>query len=80
MAFPVNCELEDHAPEGEALHAIIEDYAANQQKWFDDFVAVVLKMSSNGYEDSDLTTNVFDFNGYLAHWYLKNKRLIGPLC
>ena len=65
VAFPVNCEKEDHAPEGEPLYAIIDDYAANQQKWFDDFVAVVHKMTANGYEISALTTNAFDFNSHL---------------
>ena len=58
-----DCELEDYSPEGEPLYAIIDDYAQNQQKWFDDFVTVVAKMSSNGY--SDLTTNEFDFNQFL---------------
>ena len=58
-----DCELEDYAPEGEPLYAIIDDYAQNQQKWFDDFVVVVSKMSANGYQT--LTTNTFDFNQYL---------------
>ena len=58
-----DCELEDYAPEGEPLYAIIDDYAQNQQKWFDDFVTVVAKMSSNGY--SELTTNEFDFDQFL---------------
>ena len=73
VAFPVNCELEDHAPEGEPLYAIIDDYAANQQKWFDDFVGVVRKMTANGYEVSSLTTNAFDFNSHLDHWLENNK-------
>ena len=58
-----DCEKEDYAPEGEPLYAIIDDYAQNQQKWFDDFVVVVTKMSANGYQT--LTTNDFDFNQYL---------------
>ena len=58
-----DCELEDYAPEGEPLYKIIDDYAQNQQKWFDDFVTVVIKMSSNGH--SNLTTNEFDFSQFL---------------
>ena len=60
-----NCPKEDYAPEGEPLYAIVDDYAKNQQKWFDDFIAIMHKMSSNGYEDSDLKTNSFDFKGIL---------------
>ena len=55
------CPLETYAPEGEKLHEIVEDYATNQQKWFDDFVNVLHKMSANGYEENNLTLNQFEF-------------------
>jgi len=63
VAHP-ECELEDYAPEGEPLYSIIDDYALNQQKWFDDFVSAVDKMSANGYDA--LTTTDFDFSAMLA--------------
>ena len=56
-----NCSLEEYAPEGEKLHEIVEDYAANQQKWFDDFVDVLHKMSANGYGKTELNQNKFNF-------------------
>ena len=56
-----NCSLEEYAPQGEKLHEIVEDYAANQQKWFDDFVDALQKMSANGYEEDNLTLNQFEF-------------------
>ena len=61
QVFP-NCTLEAYAPEDEKLHEIVEDYAANQQKWFDDFVDAMHKMSANGYEEDSLTLNQFEFS------------------
>jgi hypothetical protein len=67
MTYPHLCKKETHAPEGEALHKIVEDYAANQQKWFDDFIPIIHKMSANGYKDSDLKTYDFDFESMLKY-------------
>ena len=58
-----DCELKDYAPEVELLYAIIDDYAQNQQNWFNGFVTVVHKISINGY--SCLTTNELNFNQFL---------------
>jgi len=59
VSITPNCPIEDHAPEGEKLHSIVEDYADKPQKWFDDFVEVIEKMLSNGYSD-ELLINNFD--------------------
>jgi len=66
MTYPHKCGKETHAPEGEALHKIVEDYASNQQKWFDDFIPIVHKMSANGYKESDLKTYDFSFESMLS--------------
>ena len=60
MAEP-NCDMEDYAPEGESLHTIVDDFADNPQKWMDEFIPTLSKMSANGYTESDLTVNDFNF-------------------
>ena len=67
MTYPHLCKEETHAPEGEPLYKIVEDYSANQQKWFDDFIPIVHKMSANGYKDSDLKTYDFNFESMLSY-------------
>merc|ERR1711953_1628789 len=67
MTYPHKCKEETHAPEGEPLYKIVEDYSANQQKWFDDFIPIVHKMSANGYKDSDLKTYDFNFESMLSY-------------
>ena len=59
------CKKEEYAPEGEKLYEIIEDYAANQQKWFNDFIDVIHKMSAKGYKAKHLKTYDFDFKSML---------------
>ena len=49
----VDCGLNDHAPEGEALHEIVEDFAENQDHWIRDFLTAFDKMSRNGNTDLD---------------------------
>merc|ERR1712038_74290 len=66
MTYPHKCGKETHAPEGEALHKIVEDYASNQQKWFDDFIPIIHRMSANGYKESDLKTYDFSFESMLS--------------
>ena len=36
------------------LHKIFEEYAADNQKWIDDFAPALEKMLSNGYDNNDL--------------------------
>ena len=49
------CPLEDYAPEGEPLYTIVDDFADHQDKWFEDFLPTLEKMTENGYESGDLT-------------------------
>ena len=65
--YPNQCKEETHAPEGEPLYKIVLDYADDQQKWFDDFIPIIHKMSANGYKDSDLKTYDFDFESMLKY-------------
>merc|ERR1712038_1732160 len=65
--YPNQCKEETHAPEGEPLYKIVLDYAGDQQKWFDDFIPIIHKMSANGYKDSDLKTYDFDFESMLKY-------------
>ena len=48
--FP-KCNKEDYAPEGEPLHAIVDDFADNQSVWFEEFIPALEKMVENGYDD-----------------------------
>ena len=48
--FP-KCNKEDYAPEGEPLHAIVDDFADNQSEWFEEFIPALEKMVENGYDD-----------------------------
>ncbi len=52
-----DCNKKDYAPQGEPLYLIIEDYAANAQKWLNMFVQALSKMSANRYLSQDLTPN-----------------------
>jgi len=45
-----DCPLQDMmTEEGKPLHTVVEEYAANQQLWLDDFLAAMVKMQANGY-------------------------------
>ena len=43
-------------PEGtnDPIHAVFEEYAADQSKWVDDFIPTYEKMLSNGYNRSNI--------------------------
>lgn len=47
----VDCGLNEYAPEGEALHKIVDEFADHQDKWIADFLAAFDKMSKNGNAD-----------------------------
>ena len=40
------------------LSTVFEEYAANQEKWYSDFVDVFEKMLNNGYDETSLTENI----------------------
>ena len=42
-----NCGVEDYAPEGEPLYQIVDDFADHQDKWFEEFVPTLEKMTEN---------------------------------
>ena len=52
----------EYPPGSTPLYQIFEEYAADQQKWVDDFFPTMEKMLSNGYDDlvqgPDQTTGV----------------------
>ena len=51
-------------PDGSTpLHEIFEEYAADQQKWVNDFVPALEKMLSNGYNDEDLVDAPDQYTG-----------------
>ena len=45
------------------LHQIFEEYAADQQKWVNDFIPTLEKMLSNGYKDNDLVDAPDQYTG-----------------
>ena len=49
------CGVEDYAPEGEPLYQIVDDFADHQNKWFEEFVPTLEKMTENGYQSEELT-------------------------
>ena len=49
-----DCEMEDYAPEGVELNAIVDEFADDQQAWLEVFVPTLEKMLANGYENEDL--------------------------
>lgn len=46
-AGPMDCPLQTYAPEGEPLHAVVEEYADEQDAWMRDFLPAVQKMVEN---------------------------------
>ena len=40
------------------LSTVFEEYAADQEKWYSDFVDVFEKMLNNGYDETSLTENI----------------------
>ena len=46
----VDCGLNEYAPEGEALHKIVDEFADNQDIWIADYLIAFDKMSKNGNE------------------------------
>ena len=51
------CQLNSMSyPEGtnDPIHAVFEEYAADQSKWVDDFIPTYEKMLSNGYNRSNI--------------------------
>ena len=51
----VDCPKQNYAPEGEPLYQIIEEYADNQDLWYQDFLTALDKMSMNGNDPTQLT-------------------------
>ena len=51
-------------PDGSTpLHAIFDEYAADQQKWVNDFVPTLEKMLSNGYKEGELVDAPDQYTG-----------------
>ena len=46
-AGPVDCPLQEYAPEGEPLHAIVEEYADSQDAWLEFFLPGLEHMLAN---------------------------------
>ena len=44
FAGPIDCLLQTYAPEGEPLHAVVEEYAEHQDAWLRDFLPSLQKM------------------------------------
>jgi len=60
---PHGCELQDlDSGDGRPLHAVVEDYAKNQDLWVRDFLIAVEKMQHNGYAEGDLVDGPDVFN------------------
>ena len=47
-AGPIDCPLQTYAPEGEPLHAVVEEYAEDQDAWLRDFLPTLELMLGNG--------------------------------
>ena len=60
-----NCPLNSmQVPDGSTpLHEIFEEYAADQQKWINDFVPTLEKMLSNGYAENELVDAPDQYTG-----------------
>ena len=51
-------------PDGSTpLNEVFDEYAANQQKWVEDFVPTFEKMLSNGYEEGELLDGPDQYTG-----------------
>merc|ERR1712176_1127585 len=51
---------------GRPLHAVVEDYAKNQDLWVRDFLIAVEKMQHNGYAEGDLVDGPDVFNKHIV--------------
>merc|ERR1712054_71742 len=49
------CGKQEYAPEGTALSAIVEEFAADQQAWIDAFIPAMEKYMEAGYGPRELT-------------------------
>ena len=41
-AGPMDCPLQQYAPEGEPLHKVVEEYAEDQDAWLRDFLPALV--------------------------------------
>ena len=64
----VGCPLNKlQVPEGSTpLHKIFEEYAADQQKWVNDYVPTFEKMLSNGYNSEELANAPDHYTGVIC--------------
>merc|ERR1712100_650077 len=63
---PHGCPLQDYpGGNGKPLHAIVEDYAKDQDPWVNDFLIAIRKMQHNGYAKGDLVDGPDVFNGHI---------------
>ena len=69
----VTCPLNKlQVPSGSTpLHEIFEEYAADQQKWINDYVPTFEKMINNGYTSEELTSVPDYHTGIICPRFIK---------
>jgi len=68
---PVECDLNDYAPDGEPLYKITEAFADDHELWAETFLGAFVKMQGNGY--ADLTPG--PQNSWLGYYSLEQQGL-----
>jgi len=63
---PMKCGMNDYAPEGKAMHQIIEDFASDNELFAEKFIEAFGMMASNGYTE----LNDAPQNSWLGHYSL----------
>ena len=70
-----DCPLNDYAPEGKALHEIVEEMADDHDIFARNFLAGYERMIENGY-DSDVELEVAPVNSWFGYYTMAGKYLI----
>ena len=64
----MNCPVNDYAPEGKAMHEIVDELASDNEIFAEKFLEGWQQMTSNGYIEGDLVDG--PDNGWIGHYSL----------
>ena len=67
----MGCPVNDYAPEGKAMHAIVDELASDNEIFAEKFLEGWQQMTSNGYSEGDLVDG--PDNGWIGHYSLSQQ-------
>ena len=67
----MDCPVNDYAPEGKAMHEIVDELASDNEIFAEKFLEGWQQMTSNGYSEGDLIDG--PDNGWIGHYSLSQQ-------